>query len=98
MLETVRSRQIYGFAVITILPACAVAGYYLRTREDARIATSAAAAVSGETIPETRGVDEKAVRGRIAALKRRERELEEEAKELRVKLERAQKTREGHKI
>jgi hypothetical protein len=34
-------------------------------------------------------VDEKAVRERIAALRRRENELDGEAKELKVKLERA---------
>ncbi|GAA5931600.1 hypothetical protein JCM10213_003154 [Rhodosporidiobolus nylandii] len=93
MLETVRSRQIWGFAVLTVLPACAAGGYWLRAREDDRIAASAhaAAASSGgavEQLPPA-GVDERAVRDRIEALRRREKELDDEVKELRVKLERA---------
>ncbi|GAA6036272.1 hypothetical protein JCM8097_006870 [Rhodosporidiobolus ruineniae] len=108
MLETVRSRQIYGFAVLTLLPVCAVGGYYLRTQQDARIAESAHAAasataspsapVSTSTVPAPpKGVDERAVRDRIEALRRREKELDDEAAELRTKLERA-KAREGHKV
>ncbi|GAA5888298.1 hypothetical protein JCM6882_008572 [Rhodosporidiobolus microsporus] len=98
MLETVRSRQIYGFGVLTLIPACLVAGYYLRTRSDDRIATAAHAAASqpSSTSQLPTSVDERAVRERIEMLKRREAELDDEAKELRTKLDRA-KGREGHK-
>ncbi|GAA5827849.1 hypothetical protein JCM11251_007699 [Rhodosporidiobolus azoricus] len=97
MLESVRSRQVYGFGVLTLIPACLVAGYYLRTRSDERIATAAHSAASQPPSTPLVSVDERAVRERIEQLKKRELELEEEAKELRVKLERA-KEKEGHKV
>jgi hypothetical protein len=69
--------------------ACAAAGYYLRTRADDRIAESAAA-VAASSVPVAGGAgEERAVRERIAALRRRENELEMEAKELKTKLDRA---------
>ncbi|GAA5869506.1 hypothetical protein JCM8547_001508 [Rhodosporidiobolus lusitaniae] len=98
MLETVRSRRIYGASILLILPACVLTGYYLRTREDERIAQSASLASSSLSTSSSSpspspapapSVDEKAVRERIAALRRREEQLEMEAGELRGKLERA---------
>ncbi|GAA6053754.1 hypothetical protein JCM3770_005101 [Rhodotorula araucariae] len=43
MLESVRSRRIYGAAIVLVLPACAGVGYYLRTRHDDDIVSSASA-------------------------------------------------------
>ncbi|GAA6014454.1 hypothetical protein JCM10207_001612 [Rhodosporidiobolus poonsookiae] len=96
MLESVRSRQLYGFGVLALVPACVVGGYYLRTKEDARIAHEAAAAAAGERVQGTL-IDEKAVRERIEKLRRREKELDAEADELRTKLERA-KGRNDHAV
>ncbi|ORY72893.1 hypothetical protein BCR35DRAFT_307413 [Leucosporidium creatinivorum] len=79
MLETVRSRRIYGFLVLTILPTSAAIGYYLRDRKDSLVTQEA----TSSTAPSPSVVGD-----RIKMLRRHEAELAKEAQDIREKLER----------
>ncbi|GAA6009371.1 uncharacterized protein JCM10292_001391 [Rhodotorula paludigena] len=43
MLESVRSRRVYGASLVIVLPLAGALGYYLRTRHDDDVSSSASA-------------------------------------------------------
>ncbi|BGP43230.1 hypothetical protein JCM10450v2_007374 [Rhodotorula kratochvilovae] len=105
MLESVRSRRIYGAAIVLVLPACAGVGYYLRTRHDDDIVSSASALLASPPSPAPTPApaaprkltpaeevalfkEQAAVEERVRMLRRKEVQLDAEAKELREKLAR----------
>ncbi|GAA5911321.1 uncharacterized protein JCM6883_000054 [Sporobolomyces salmoneus] len=91
MLESVRSRQTWGFLILTVLPASAGIGYCLRSRQDQHLLES----VTPETAPTVEST--RIVREKIEMLRKREARLELEEKELQTKLDRfrAEQQREG---
>ncbi|GAA5971753.1 hypothetical protein JCM21900_005438 [Sporobolomyces salmonicolor] len=84
MLRTVRSRQLWGVLVITVLPASAYLGYYLRDTRDAQIAATVA----------TPDVDERILKDKISMLRKRDVLLAEEERDLSEKLARLRAARE----
>ncbi|GAA5891513.1 hypothetical protein JCM8208_007308 [Rhodotorula glutinis] len=101
MLETVRSRRIYGAGITLVLPLCAAAGYYLRTSHDDTVTDSAAQLLKAKPDlaqePQTPLTpaqevalwkEHAAVEERIRMLRRNELQLDLEHKELEDKLKR----------
>jgi len=103
MLETVRSRRIYGAGITLVLPLCAAAGYYLRTSHDDTVTDSAAALLQAaqpqpqphqphQPLTPAQEValwkEHAAVDERIRMLRRNELQLDLEHKELEDKLRR----------
>ncbi|GAA5888362.1 hypothetical protein JCM16303_004881 [Sporobolomyces ruberrimus] len=82
MLETVRSRQRWGFLILTVLPASAGIGYYLRSRKDQHLLESVTPETA-QSLDSTRQVQEK-----IRLLRKAEAKLLAEEKELDDKLKR----------
>ncbi|KAM0747868.1 hypothetical protein T439DRAFT_336302 [Meredithblackwellia eburnea MCA 4105] len=83
MLETVRSRQIYGFLVLTVLPASFAIGYYLKDREERKVdqaVSSPIPAFASTTLSQS------SIEERIRTLKRQRAELDREKEELVNKL------------
>ncbi|GAA5943163.1 hypothetical protein JCM3775_007612 [Rhodotorula graminis] len=101
MLETVRSRRIYGAGITLVLPLCAAAGYYLRTSHDDTV-TDSAAQLLHKAQPDRQDPqapltpaqevalwkEHAAVEERIRMLRRNELQLDLEHKELDDKLKR----------
>ncbi|GAA5880940.1 hypothetical protein JCM1840_002103 [Sporobolomyces johnsonii] len=84
MLQSARSRQLWGFLVITVLPASAYLGYYLRDSEDAKIAATAPSPA----------LDARVLRDKITMLRRREVLLADEERDLGDKLARLRAAKE----
>ncbi|GAA5982535.1 hypothetical protein JCM5350_006105 [Sporobolomyces pararoseus] len=84
MLESVRSRQLWGFLVLTVLPASAGIGYYLRSRKDEYLLES----VTPQSVTIKGDNTAKEVREKIELLRKRETRLLLEQKELEEKLQR----------
>ncbi|GAA6060805.1 hypothetical protein JCM10212_000578 [Sporobolomyces blumeae] len=82
MLESVRSRQLWGFLVLTVLPASAGIGYYLRSQRDDRL-VQAVTPESASSLESTAALHDK-----IQFLRKREARLVQEEKELDDKLNR----------
>ncbi|TNY24132.1 hypothetical protein DMC30DRAFT_413609 [Rhodotorula diobovata] len=95
MLETVRSRRIYGAGITLVLPLCAAVGYYLRTSHDDHVTHSTQALLSNDTDKLTPAQEvalwkeHAAVQERVHMLRRDQLQLDLEATELRDKLARA---------
>ena len=101
MLETVRSRRIYGAGITLVLPLCAAAGYYLRTSHDDTVTDSATQLLQAQAKPDLAAQhkltpaqevalwkEHAAVDERIRMLRRNELQLDLEHKELEDKLRR----------
>ncbi|GAA5839116.1 hypothetical protein JCM9279_002600 [Rhodotorula babjevae] len=97
MLETVRSRRIYGAGITLVLPLCAAAGYYLRTSHDDTVTDSATHLLQAkpdlaDKLTPAQEValwkEHAAVDERIRMLRRNELQLDLEHKELEDKLRR----------
>ncbi|GAA5849343.1 hypothetical protein JCM3766R1_005322 [Sporobolomyces carnicolor] len=91
MLESVRSRQTWGFLILTVLPASAGIGYYLRSRKDQHLLE----AVTPETAPSIESTRQ--LKDKIDLLRKREARLVHEEKELNDKLQRV-RIREQEKV
>ncbi|GAA6007589.1 hypothetical protein JCM11491_004217 [Sporobolomyces phaffii] len=83
MLESVRSRQTWGFLILTVLPASAGIGYYLRSRKDQHLLE----AVTPDSVP-SNATTAQQVRDKIQLLRKREARLVQEEHELDDKLDR----------
>ncbi|GJN93812.1 hypothetical protein Rhopal_006870-T1 [Rhodotorula paludigena] len=49
MLESVRSRRVYGASLVIVLPLAGALGYYLRTRHDDDVSSSASAILASSS-------------------------------------------------
>ncbi|GAA5930674.1 uncharacterized protein JCM15063_002431 [Sporobolomyces koalae] len=83
MLESVRSRQRWGFLILTVLPASAAIGYYLRSRQDQQV-------IDAVILPNPSSADVPTglIEDKIRWLKKREARLVDEHDQLEHKLER----------
>ncbi|KAL8291295.1 hypothetical protein RQP46_002273 [Phenoliferia psychrophenolica] len=88
MLETVKSRRIYGFLILTVLPASFAVGFFLKEKKDEGVEKAA-------TLPSTAPLPVATVEDRIRMLRRQQAELERERGEVVEKLRRVQKREDG---
>ncbi|KAL8284071.1 hypothetical protein RQP46_005184 [Phenoliferia psychrophenolica] len=90
MLETVKSRRIYGFLILTVLPASFAVGFFLKEKKDEGVEKAATSPTLATTPLPVATVED-----RIRMLRRQQAELERERGEVVEKLRRVQKREDG---